>query len=486
MNNAFDILGAEPSDNAERLQELLDEKELLLDNSSEAQAAYADLTNPKKRIPHEINYFCSDALENYNKLVNHSFEEPPTVGQIANIVVELGRWFELDDDELFDSINDTREEGGYPQIDEIDIVTQAVQSLKEDCKQSINAYLDGLKERSLVGIFNQIVKIKDYGSFFIDELLAHYEQAISEIVNKKEEECLSLFTVSGPIPMSLSTYVGLVEDVLPSSFVNNFRNALKDWDNYVQPLQVNMQRHGGQHKRSEKMASIVRNMVIDICNASQSRIGKLINDISYQPTGFDDIFPSESYKRAQDAAKKLPETLPDCITLTNQLIEIIDILNSVFAELDSTAEQLNNDKKELSELKSTLEKINNEIQAAKREADRQKQLYQSQTSRTFTPSSSSCCDGCYVATCVYGSYDCPEVWTLRRYRDKTLGSTWYGRLFIRLYYAISPTLVKWFGKTKWFKKMWKGVLDKKVKLLQAKGFEDTPYEDIDWRKNKFE
>ena len=58
--------------------------------------------------------------------------------------------------------------------------------------------------------------------------------------------------------------------------------------------------------------------------------------------------------------------------------------------------------------------------------------------------------GCYIATCVYGSYDCPQVWTLRRYRDNTLGSTWYGRTFIRTYYAISPTLVKWFGKTKWF------------------------------------
>ena len=26
-------------------------------------------------------------------------------------------------------------------------------------------------------------------------------------------------------------------------------------------------------------------------------------------------------------------------------------------------------------------------------------------------------NGCYVATCVYGSYDCPEVWVLRRFRD---------------------------------------------------------------------
>lgn len=88
--------------------------------------------------------------------------------------------------------------------------------------------------------------------------------------------------------------------------------------------------------------------------------------------------------------------------------------------------------------------------------------------------------GCYVATCVYGSYDCPEVWTLRRYRDNTLASTWYGRAFIHTYYAISPTLVKWFGKTKWFKKMWKGKLDRMVAKLQAEGVENTPYNDKPW------
>lgn len=89
-------------------------------------------------------------------------------------------------------------------------------------------------------------------------------------------------------------------------------------------------------------------------------------------------------------------------------------------------------------------------------------------------------EGCYVATCVYGSYDCPQVWTLRRYRDDTLGSTWYGRLFIRTYYAISPTLVKWFGNTNWFKKLWKGKLDRMVAKLQSNGVEDTPYEDKNW------
>lgn len=85
--------------------------------------------------------------------------------------------------------------------------------------------------------------------------------------------------------------------------------------------------------------------------------------------------------------------------------------------------------------------------------------------------------GCYVATAVYGSYDCPEVWTLRRFRDFTLAKTWYGRAFIHTYYAISPTLVKLFGQTKWFKKLWKEPLDNLVSKLQSEGFENTPYND---------
>lgn len=88
--------------------------------------------------------------------------------------------------------------------------------------------------------------------------------------------------------------------------------------------------------------------------------------------------------------------------------------------------------------------------------------------------------GCYVATAVYGSYDCPEVWVLRRYRDNTLAETWYGRAFVRIYYATSPTLVKWFGETEWFKRFWRGRLDSMVEALQEKGVESTPYEDKNW------
>ena len=85
--------------------------------------------------------------------------------------------------------------------------------------------------------------------------------------------------------------------------------------------------------------------------------------------------------------------------------------------------------------------------------------------------------GCYVATCVYGSYDCPEVWTLRRYRDDVLAKSVLGRLFIRIYYAVSPKIVRKYGNNVLFRSYFKKKLDKKVVKLNDKGIHGNPYED---------
>jgi len=87
--------------------------------------------------------------------------------------------------------------------------------------------------------------------------------------------------------------------------------------------------------------------------------------------------------------------------------------------------------------------------------------------------------GCYIATMVYGTYNCPEVWTLRRYRDLILAKTWYGKLFIITYYAISPTLVKWVGDSYRLKLLIRKSLNKLISIQQKKGIESTPYQDSD-------
>lgn len=103
------------------------------------------------------------------------------------------------------------------------------------------------------------------------------------------------------------------------------------------------------------------------------------------------------------------------------------------------------------------------------------------TSSSTTTSSSSSgsggCAGCYIATAVYGSYDCPEVWVLRRYRDRVLRKTALGKLFVKVYYFISPKLVRVFGNKTWFRNIWRSFLDKKVDSLKEKGFSDERYSD---------
>lgn len=86
--------------------------------------------------------------------------------------------------------------------------------------------------------------------------------------------------------------------------------------------------------------------------------------------------------------------------------------------------------------------------------------------------------GCYIATCVYGAYDCPPVWVLRRYRDLELRQSCFGRILIKLYYRISPGLVRLFSGSSWFKAIWRPILDRKVEKLRRMGYSDQPYMDI--------
>ena len=86
---------------------------------------------------------------------------------------------------------------------------------------------------------------------------------------------------------------------------------------------------------------------------------------------------------------------------------------------------------------------------------------------------------CYIATCVYNSYDTKELYVLRRYRDKKLRRSFFGRLFIKFYYFNAPIVIKLFGKRKWFNRIMKKYLDRKVKKLINKGYLDSYYEDID-------
>ena len=68
--------------------------------------------------------------------------------------------------------------------------------------------------------------------------------------------------------------------------------------------------------------------------------------------------------------------------------------------------------------------------------------------------------GCYIATAVYKDYNAPEVKILRNYRDSVLINTYIGRLFIKLYYLLSPPAANWLKNKSKLNNLIKKILDK--------------------------
>ncbi|KKK70369.1 hypothetical protein LCGC14_2924670 [marine sediment metagenome] len=73
---------------------------------------------------------------------------------------------------------------------------------------------------------------------------------------------------------------------------------------------------------------------------------------------------------------------------------------------------------------------------------------------------------CFIATAVYYSYDAPEVLVLRRFRDDVLLKNKVGRIFVLLYYKISPYYAKRIKATGLFRNMTKHVLCIIVKYIR--------------------
>ena len=67
---------------------------------------------------------------------------------------------------------------------------------------------------------------------------------------------------------------------------------------------------------------------------------------------------------------------------------------------------------------------------------------------------------CFVATEIYGSYDAPEVLTLRRFRDRVLAASLPGRWFIEFYYSYGPSIALWLKNREFLKRFLRLLLER--------------------------
>jgi hypothetical protein len=75
-------------------------------------------------------------------------------------------------------------------------------------------------------------------------------------------------------------------------------------------------------------------------------------------------------------------------------------------------------------------------------------------------------EGCFVATTVYENRNAYEVLLLRKYRDKVLKRIFLGRIFINVYYFISPYVSKIVEKSMFIKIITRKLLDKIIRLIE--------------------
>lgn len=93
---------------------------------------------------------------------------------------------------------------------------------------------------------------------------------------------------------------------------------------------------------------------------------------------------------------------------------------------------------------SIVKPVKNSVSSAYKQSHSYSSSYSppSYNNSSYTPTSKTKKnEGCYIATMAYGDYDHPQVITLRKFRDDVLLKSMIGRLFVKLYYFISPKLV---------------------------------------------
>ena len=75
-------------------------------------------------------------------------------------------------------------------------------------------------------------------------------------------------------------------------------------------------------------------------------------------------------------------------------------------------------------------------------------------------------EGCYIATMVYGDYNHPQVMVLRRYRDEYLLKSFCGRCFVKIYYYLSPKVVRILHNKKRVNIFIRWWLDRRIRKLR--------------------
>ena len=347
LQNPFHILTATTRDNRRRIMELTEERSLFLDSNKCTQAR-SDLTQPRKRLSAELAWLPGTGLQRTSEVLRYiessagKLIEMDKLTQFKNIlgadrmmpiaqanllaaglsrlpdyssdyvvgwiisewIVEIAYVFEnIDPEAIRTVINEERIVSGFPEVTDLSAIEMGIQERRYYYRQRITLALNNLPIKECARAVTRVVvaaenKEKITRLTLVDDLVDWYEIDVQESVEKAER---NIEILDEKIRAAADTKS---PDPALTPMINQLLQAVKNWDSFVQPVQIIKGSQGLSHDTSYRVAGRVRKLAVDLFN----KYDKL--DFSQQLTNMlQEVFAEvgEIAERTAEDAKALGE-----------------------------------------------------------------------------------------------------------------------------------------------------------------------------------
>ena len=311
LKNPFFSLDATLRDNRHRIMELAEERSLVSDEAT-VRNARAMLSNPRRRLAAEIGWLPGVGPKRISKAISILKREPTKIRRLrflpslarANLladglirVVELlpkhqvARWIiELADahdktetEQTVTLLNEERLVAGFPAISDPQIVDAVLQDRRQHYRHAIKRALDQLPPPSLVKVVTIAVnRATDNGDrhapILIDDLVDSYEIEAQEFFKTETKNIENL--VQG-VRSAVERDDGQ-EHI--RRLVSQLEAVVKSWDRVAQPIQVSARSRGTNHGMSHAIAGEIRSLAVDLFNEhgllnTSKRLTELLQEV---------------------------------------------------------------------------------------------------------------------------------------------------------------------------------------------------------------
>ena len=346
--NPFYLLEISPKDKRATIISKAEEKAFFLDDGS-GEAAQATLLNPAKRLLAELDWFLdvdkkeikkiskciaenkeisTEGLSPISKinalLFNFSIMQDVEVYDIGFMLTDIDEQFGLVTiDSVLEIVNTCRKEAGMKIVSEAE-VDEAIDAKRDTIRQIFTEKLHALSDEEYMAFVSilakQYVANEDYNDgIVISDALDQYEIRMQTEIQKHAEA----------VEKHIERIKGLSDETAIKENIRGLIKRIKEWDVFVQPLQLRSQASGMPHDNSMSLGREIRDLALYLHN--EKELTEIALDLV--------IAMQEIFAEVGDLAEHLEE---DAEALTN-IVATASVVKGFATEMDllkSTADRM--------------------------------------------------------------------------------------------------------------------------------------------------